>query len=351
MDADGETKDPKKQSKKTPLQPSVTYNISDVDGKEEICQGESPDCAVCLQPSLHPVQLPCAHIFCFLCVKGAASRNRRCALCRQEIPPDFFLRPNLLQQEEATPPVVFDEGYQWYYEGVNGWWQYDARTSLDLEAHHKKGDRSCELLIAGFVYIIDFENMVQYRQNDRTKKRRIKRDLINIPGKKGIAGLKIGVPPSSNGENDRPSADGTEGSTPSSGSRLTQGPIPISQVDRTGDQSLSPPTPYNTPLTPQTPSESPPTGATTERDLSIHLERLRLADNHPLSEEGSSEEDAEISAGDHPLSSSSALHRQGHRDSHSHMQEIASAIYDQMESLEDRDVEENGDQESLPVNV
>ncbi|KAK7100022.1 E3 ubiquitin-protein ligase RNF146-B-like [Littorina saxatilis] len=346
MEADGKSKESKKLSSKS----SVTYNISDVDGKEDLTTEDSPDCAVCLQPSLHPVQLPCGHIFCFLCVKGAASRNRRCALCRQEIPPDFFLRPNLLRKDEVAPPVVFDEGYQWYYEGVNGWWQYDARTSLDLEAHHKKGDRACELLIAGFLYVIDFENMVQFRQNDRTKKRRIKRDLINIPGKKGIAGLKIGIPPNSSSDNDRPSADGTEsGLTPNP--RLTQGPIPISQVDRTGDQSLSPPTPYNTPLTPQTPSESPPTGATTERDLSIHLERLRLAGNHPLSEEGSSGEDTEISAEEssHVMSSRRQQREASLRDSRSHMQEIASAIYDQMESLGERATQD--DQETTPVHV
>ena len=28
------------------------------------------ECAVCLQPSIYPVQLPCSHVFCFLCVKG-----------------------------------------------------------------------------------------------------------------------------------------------------------------------------------------------------------------------------------------------------------------------------------------
>lgn len=245
---------------------------------------------------------------------------------------------------------MFDEGYQWYYEGVNGWWQYDARTSLDLEAHHKKGDRSCELLIAGFVYVIDFENMVQYRQSDRTKKRRIKRDLVNIPGKKGIAGLKIGIPPNSGSENDRPSADGTEGSMAPT-SQLTQVPIPISQVDRSGDQSLSPPTPYNTPLTPQTPSESPPASATTERDLSIHLERLRLAENHPVFEEESSGEDIELSTRENGQQESSWRRQRetSQRDSHSHMQEIASAIYDQMESLEDTAVPD--DQETIPVHV
>lgn len=298
----------------------------------------SPECAVCLQPSLHPVQLPCRHVFCFLCVKGVASRNRRCALCRQEIPPDFFLRPNLLQTDDSNLTVVFDEGYQWYYEGVNGWWQYDARTSLDIESHHKKGDSSCELLIAGFLYVIDFVNMIQIRHNDRTKKRRIKRDLVNIPGKKGIAGLKIGVTGTDNGQNnleyDRPSADGHE--TSSSSSAATRVPIPISQIDRSGDQSLSPPTPYNTPQTPQTPSESPPTGATTERDLSIHLERLRLGgDSRPLSEsslEGSSGDDADGSAA---TNSEIIEDLSNVRDNDSRLQELESAIYNQIDELEE----------------
>jgi E3 ubiquitin-protein ligase RNF146 len=326
----------------------MPYHVADLQ--------DNPDCAVCLQPSLHPVQLPCSHIFCFLCVKGAASRNRRCALCRQEIPPDFFTRPNLLRSDDGH--VVFDEGYQWYYEGVNGWWQYDARTSVDLEAHHKKGDRTCELLIAGFLYVIDFENMVQHRHNDRTKKRRIKRDLINIPGKKGVAGLKIGVSPNANSsgasdETDRPSADGTDGVSPGSG-HVTQGPIPITQIDRTGnDHSFSPPTPYNTPLTPQTPSESPPTHATTERDLSIHLERLRLADSHsyPLSEENSSGEDVDSSVADSSSSQPTPTRRrqrgsQGVVDSHA--QDLASAIYDQMASLGDR---AQDDHNTGPVDV
>ena len=27
------------------------------------------ECAICLQPCMHPVQLPCSHVFCFLCAK------------------------------------------------------------------------------------------------------------------------------------------------------------------------------------------------------------------------------------------------------------------------------------------
>ncbi|KAK7504079.1 hypothetical protein BaRGS_00004811 [Batillaria attramentaria] len=349
MEAGGNNKDPRKLTGR----PSVTYSVTDLsDDKEESSKdasAASPECAVCLQPSLHPVQLPCRHIFCFLCVKGVAIRSRRCALCRQEIPPDFLVRPNLLPHEDLHQTVAFDEGYQWYYEGVNGWWQYDARTSLDLEAHHKKGDRSCELLIAGFVYVIDFENMVQFQQRDRSKKRRIKRDLINIPGKKGVAGLKIGITASSasntSAEGDRPSADGTEANVATTS---TQVPIPISQVDRSGDQSLSPPTPYNTPQTPQTPSESPPAGATTERDLSIHLERLRLSGDRPLSEssgDGSSGDDTEISFSTSDTTQTSSVTRevQAVSSSSSQMQELESAIYDDMDELEDASTDESSE--------
>ena len=31
----------------------------------------------------------------------------------------------------------------------------------DLEQYFKSGDTSCEMLIAGFLYIIDFQNMFQ----------------------------------------------------------------------------------------------------------------------------------------------------------------------------------------------
>jgi len=57
------------------------------------------ECPVCLQPCSYPVQLPCSHVFCFLCVKGVAGRNRRCALCRADIPQDFLRRPTLVGKD------------------------------------------------------------------------------------------------------------------------------------------------------------------------------------------------------------------------------------------------------------
>ena len=35
------------------------------------------ECAVCLQTCVYPVQLPCKHIFCFLCVKGVTLQSKR----------------------------------------------------------------------------------------------------------------------------------------------------------------------------------------------------------------------------------------------------------------------------------
>lgn len=73
---------------------------------------------------------------------------------------------------------------------IAGWWQYDERTSLELETAYQKGERCCELLVAGFLYVADFDSMLQYRRNDTCKRRRIKRDIATT-NKKGVAGLKL----------------------------------------------------------------------------------------------------------------------------------------------------------------
>ena len=77
----------------------------------------------------------------------------------------------LLEGEEETARSTSaqapeTEDLKWFYQGRNGWWEYDERTAQELELHHKKGDKNCELLIAGFLYSIDFENMLQCRRNE-----------------------------------------------------------------------------------------------------------------------------------------------------------------------------------------
>ncbi|XP_044280962.1 E3 ubiquitin-protein ligase RNF146 [Varanus komodoensis] len=149
-----------------------------------------PECAICLQTCVHPVSLPCKHVFCYLCVKGASWLGKRCALCRQEIPEDFLDKPTLLSPEELKAASRGNGEYAWYYEGRNGWWQYDERTSRELEDAFSKGKKSTEMLIAGYLYVADLENMVQYRRNEHGRRRKIKRDIIDIP-KKGVAGLRL----------------------------------------------------------------------------------------------------------------------------------------------------------------
>ncbi|XP_016402492.1 E3 ubiquitin-protein ligase rnf146-like, partial [Sinocyclocheilus rhinocerous] len=158
-----------------------------------------PECAICLQSCVHPVRLPCHHIFCFLCVKGASWHSKRCALCRGEVPEDFLERPTLLSPEELKASATGGRGtgtggHAWYYEGRNGWWQYDERTSRELEDAFNKGKKSAEMLIAGFLYVADLENMVQYRRNEHGRRRRMKRDVVDIP-KKGVAGLRLDPDP------------------------------------------------------------------------------------------------------------------------------------------------------------
>lgn len=184
-------------------EPSTPFENKDVE------QTELVDCPVCLQPFTHPVELPCKHVFCYLCVKGVANRSKKCALCRTEIPPDYLFKPALVRKEDLVASKGFSDGYQWYYEGNRGWWQYDERTAQELETQYHEGGDKMEVLIAGFLYIIDFKNMIQFRRNDPSRCRRIKRDALTIP-KKGIAGISLKLAPSTEAE-ERPSGDGFEG--------------------------------------------------------------------------------------------------------------------------------------------
>lgn len=156
-----------------------------------------PDCPVCLQPCSYPVKLTCGHIFCFLCIKGVVFRSKRCALCRRDVDLSYFENPVVvhfsgkpLREAARDESADTNDKYQWYYEGRNGWWQYEESSSAELEKAHKDSKRSCELLIAGFLYFVDFENMVQFRKTEPGRRRRIKRDVTDAE-KKGVAGLRV----------------------------------------------------------------------------------------------------------------------------------------------------------------
>lgn len=152
------------------------------------------ECAICLQECVHAVRLMCNHIFCYLCIKGAANQSNRCAVCRQQIPNNYFQNPILIDGIDSKDMALFDDQFQWLYEGRNGWWLYDMRTSQDIEDAFKQNQSNCELLIAGFLYVIDFERMIQYRRYEPNRIRRIRRDRLDLNSAvKGVAGLRTNL--------------------------------------------------------------------------------------------------------------------------------------------------------------
>lgn len=146
------------------------------------------ECSVCLQPYSHPIKLPCGHIFCYLCAKGFTSQHGRCAFCRAAVPRNYMNIPELMSELDVRDDRV-DTKYMWFYEGRNGWWQFEERLSDELEETLQAGETTeYDLLIAGFMYTIDFTRMIQFRKDRPQRIRRIKRDLFTSPSK-GIAGI------------------------------------------------------------------------------------------------------------------------------------------------------------------
>jgi len=80
------------------------------------------ECPICLQSCVHPVELPCKHIFCFLCIKGVAMQgpHGRCAICRSNIPHNVLTHPRLKDVSQLYKHVKTTSGYEWFYEARGG---------------------------------------------------------------------------------------------------------------------------------------------------------------------------------------------------------------------------------------
>lgn len=135
------------------------------------------------------------HLFCYLCVKGirSSSVTKKCALCREE-----FTLESIENEVSIIPDSLTecDENPCWLYSGKteeSGWWKYDDINSTRIENDFQvTGKRQTEIDICGFIYTIDFDQMIQYRNDHPERHRKIKRETkvkdVNI---KGVAGLKI----------------------------------------------------------------------------------------------------------------------------------------------------------------
>lgn len=73
------------------------------------------------------------------------------------------------------------------------------------------------------MYVVDFETMLQQRQNDPSRKRQVKRDLATTP-KKGVAGLRI------DGSVEPHSSHGTDASSSSSSTTILSQPMIRSNI-------------------------------------------------------------------------------------------------------------------------
>lgn len=168
-------------------------------------------CPICQDKRRHPLTLPCGHTFCYLCIKGVYARQRVCALCRQPIPSSCIMSPPGEEKEEEE-----ERGkVRWYYQAKSGgWWVYEERVTLELEKSYqslmqseleedkdeaktvKEGERDklLEIQISGFPYIVDFQRMIQYRQDKPDRIRRIKRDTAEEEEEalvRGVAGVPL----------------------------------------------------------------------------------------------------------------------------------------------------------------
>lgn len=171
---------------------SDTHSAEGV-GPSGLEKSSSNLCCICQELCVNPVQLPCSHVFCYLCIKGVAARNNHCALCRHRINPEALSNPSIVNRGEIQTSIERSgDFHRWHYEAKNGgWWLYEERTSSEIEKAFKDHEKKARLQISGFYYIIDFENMIQYREDFPSRRRRIKRDQVNTETVKGVAGITV----------------------------------------------------------------------------------------------------------------------------------------------------------------
>ena len=190
-----------------------SVSITNAESGEKTHQQDSKLCCICQDQCVNPVKLPCSHVFCFLCIKGVAARSNHCALCRQRINPDVLSNPSVVNRYEIESTVQKSgESHRWYYEARNGgWWLYEQRTSMEMEKAFKDNEQSVRLQISGFYYVIDFEKMVQYREDFPNRIRQIKRDKVSAETVKGVAGIAVWETERSTGQDeDRKQSLGSE---------------------------------------------------------------------------------------------------------------------------------------------
>lgn len=207
----------------------------------ESTKSKSPllGCYQTTEPRINKLLL---YLFPWLIDQGVANKNRRCALCRRDIPIECLEHPQLVRGTKDLNNSNSND-FRWFYEGRNGecagglyvvyvfrlfgqkhllprlhsnyvvfqdkfdpnpnpcsgllvvlfqggWWAYESRSAQELEEHYKNDPQSSfELLISGSLYCIDLAAMKQFRKGDSHRRRSIKRETDSKFWIKGVAGI------------------------------------------------------------------------------------------------------------------------------------------------------------------
>ncbi|KAK6728091.1 hypothetical protein RB195_005627 [Necator americanus] len=101
-------------------------------------------------------------------------------------------------EPDSEPQQVVQQRFYWLYKGRDGWWRFDPRLEKDIEAGRAVTPESTEIIICGYTYVLDFDQMVQYRKEFPRKTREIKRvsgeefRAMSDNGEvKGISGVRV----------------------------------------------------------------------------------------------------------------------------------------------------------------
>lgn len=203
-----------------------SQGLDDSDSSSD--SGTAQHCAVCYDSLQYPLKLPCNHVFCFLCIKGAYFSNQLCPMCRAFIPQNIIQNPRVTNSTTNTNTVQSPNNDDdnslvsaltqtrqtrsstrapnrrsvfWCYEShrqFSTWWKYDERTSNEIEEAYQahinnlNAPSVVNIQITGSVFCIDFPAKKQYKQNYPGRNRLIRRntDFVQKDHIIGTAGIK-----------------------------------------------------------------------------------------------------------------------------------------------------------------
>ena len=69
--------------------------------------------------------------------------------------------------EAATPENPSESEPVWFYEGRNGWWQYDERTNRILETSFENGEEQIEVLIGNSSKYLPKSHKIKIIKNEK----------------------------------------------------------------------------------------------------------------------------------------------------------------------------------------